>query len=328
MAGVCMRECEHCSLGREYGCRGCLESGGQPFWGPCQVVACCHSRGQQNCGQCPNGPACATVQAAARCREEWPQKDAERRTDWQRGMAQRAPVLAKWLPVLFWGLLCARVVNILDQLGITAGLETAVTAVQILLGLALLVVYWKLAPLSRRLRTLWRMELAVQLAGTVLLVGALAVGDRISVEQMPQDTALGLAVGAFAISLGLVAVGLAVECLFYGAMAEELKKSAVPAPPGVFSGVLQSLPQHLADSWRLLRKCVLGSLGALVGCLILGLLFSGALVGLGILFVLGALAAGVVMVGCMVAELVMLWKTSCFFRDALRDIPSLPGAEL
>lgn len=40
MAGVCMRECETCSLRQEYGCRGCLESGGQPFWGSCQVVAC------------------------------------------------------------------------------------------------------------------------------------------------------------------------------------------------------------------------------------------------------------------------------------------------
>ena len=38
MAGVCMRECETCSLRQEYGCRGCLESGGQPFWGSCQVV--------------------------------------------------------------------------------------------------------------------------------------------------------------------------------------------------------------------------------------------------------------------------------------------------
>lgn len=45
MAGVCMRECETCSLRQEYGCRGCLESGGQPFWGSCQVVACCHSPG-------------------------------------------------------------------------------------------------------------------------------------------------------------------------------------------------------------------------------------------------------------------------------------------
>lgn len=61
MAGVCMRECETCSLRQEYGCRGCLESGGQPFWGSCQVVACCHSRGQQNCGQCGDGPCCSKV---------------------------------------------------------------------------------------------------------------------------------------------------------------------------------------------------------------------------------------------------------------------------
>ena len=74
MAGVCMRECETCSLRQEYGCRGCLESGGQPFWGSCQVVACCHSRGQQNCGQCGDGPCCSKVQEAQCRREEWPQK--------------------------------------------------------------------------------------------------------------------------------------------------------------------------------------------------------------------------------------------------------------
>ena len=99
MAGVCMRDCAQCSLRQEYGCRGCLESGGQPFWGSCRVVECCHSRGQQNCGQCVNGPSCATVQEAERQREEWPQKDAERRAAWQAGMARRVQVLAQWLPV-------------------------------------------------------------------------------------------------------------------------------------------------------------------------------------------------------------------------------------
>ena len=33
------------------------------------------------------------------------------------------------------------------------------------------------------------------------------------------------------------------------------------------------------------------------------------------------------MIGCMVAELVILWKTSCFFRDALGDLPALPEGE-
>lgn len=326
MAGVCMRECETCSLRQEYGCRGCLESGGQPFWGSCQVVACCHSRGQQNCGQCGDGPCCSKVQEAQRRREEWPQKEAQLQAHWQAGMAHRTPVLAKWLPVLFWVLLCSRAVNLLDQLGITAGLQGAVTVVEVLTGLGLLVVYWKLAPLSRRLRTLWRLELVLQLVSVALLVGMFLAGDRFSAEQIPQDAQLGVVLGALGLVLGLLAVGLVVQCLFYGAMAEELEQSAVPSPPDAFQSVFQSLPQHLADNWRLLRKCVLGSLGAAVGGLILGILL-GSLGGLGLLFVLLALAAAVVMIGCMVAELVILWKTSCFFRDALGDLPALPEGE-
>ncbi len=63
-----------------------------------------------------------------------------------------------------------------------------------------------------------------------------------------------------------------------------------------------------------------------MGGLILGILL-GSLGGLGLLFVLLALVAAVVMIGCMVAELVILWKTSCFFRDALGDLPALPEGE-
>lgn len=260
MAGVCMRECAQCPLRQDGGCRGCLESGGEPVWGSCRVVACCHSRGQQNCGQCVNGPVCSKVQESARRREEWPQQEAQLRADWQAGMARRVPVLAKWLPVLFWVLVCSRVVNVLDQLGFTAGIGGVMTAVQLLMG------------------------------------------------------------------LGILVVSLVMECLLYGAMAQELEQSAAPSPPGPFESVVQSLPQHLADNWRLLRKCVLGSLGAVVGSLILGILLS-RLGSLGILFLLAALAAAVVLLGCVVAELVMLWKTSCFFRDALGDLPALPEGE-
>lgn len=327
MAGVCMRNCENCSLRQAYGCRGCLESAGQPFWGSCQVVACCHSRGQQNCGQCADGPCCSKVQEAACRREAWPQQEAQLRADWQAGMARRVPVLAKWLPVLFWVLLCSRVVNLLDQLGITAGLDGVMTVLEVLTGFVLLVAYWKLAPLSRQLRTLWRLELALQIVSAAILVGMLLAGDRLDGEQLAQDGMAGLTMGVLAlVLLGILVVSLVMECLFYGAMAQELEQSAAPSPPGAFESVFQSLPQHLADNWRLLRKWVLGSTGALVGGLLLGILL-GSLGALGMLFLLAALAAAVVMIGCMVAELVMMWKTSCFFRDALGDLPSLPEGE-
>lgn len=316
MAGVCMRDCAQCSLRQEYGCRGCLESGGQPFWGSCRVVECCHSRGQQNCGQCVNGPSCATVQEAERQREEWPQKDAERRAAWQAGMARRVPVLAQWLPVLFWITLCSTVLNLVDQLPLGEGASLVLNVVSMGLGIGCLVVYWKLSVLSDRLQLVWRLELASVAVSGVLTVLLLA-------DLIQADLSSGLAVLVVVGALAVIVIGMVVLYQFCEAMAEELEQSVSPAPPGgAYRGLFLSLPQKLADDWRLLRKCVFWSIGGLVGSAMLAVLMRGS-----ILMALVMLAAAVVLAGCGVAHLVMLWKSSCFFRDSLRDIPALPEAE-
>lgn len=316
MAGVCMRDCEQCSLRQEYGCRGCLESGGQPFWGSCRVVECCHSRGQQNCGQCVNGPSCATVQEAERCREEWPQKDAERRAAWQAGMARRVPVLAQWLPVMFWLTLCSTVLNLVDELPLGEGAALVLNVVSMGLGIGCLVVYWKLSVLSDRLRLVWRLELASVTVSVVLTVLLLA-------DLIQADPSSGLAILAVVGALAVMVMGMVVLYQFCEAMAEELEQSVSPAPPGgAYRGIFLSLPQKLADDWRLLRKCIFWSIGGLVGSAVLAVLMRGS-----ILLLLVMLAAAVVLLGCGVAHLVMLWKSSCFFRDSLRDIPALPEAE-
>lgn len=316
MAGVCMRDCEQCSLRQEYGCRGCLESGGQPFWGSCRVVECCHSRGQQNCGQCVNGPSCATVQEAERQREEWPQKDAERQAAWQAGMARRVPVLAQWLPVLFWLTLCSTVLNLVDELPLGEGASLVLNVVSMGLGIGCLVVYWKLSVLSDRLRLVWRLELASVTVSVVLTVLLLA-------DLIQADPSSGLAILAVVGALAVMVMGMVVLYQFCEAMAEELEQSVSPAPPGgAYRGIFLSLPQKLADDWRLLRKCIFWSIGGLVGSAVLAVLMRGS-----ILLLLVMLAAAVVLLGCGVAHLVMLWKSSCFFRDSLRDIPALPEAE-
>lgn len=316
MAGVCMRDCAQCSLRQEYGCRGCLESGGQPFWGSCRVVECCHSRGQQNCGQCVNGPSCATVQEAERQREEWPQKDAERRAAWQAGMARRVPVLAQWLPVLFWITLCSTVLNLVDQLPLGEGASLVLNVVSMGLGIGCLVVYWKLSVLSGRLRLVWRLELAAVAVSGVLTVLLLA-------DLIQADLSSGLAILVVVGALAVIVIGMVVLYQFCEAMAEELEQSVSPVPPGgAYRGLFLSLPQKLADDWRLLRKCVFWSIGGLVGSAMLAVLMRGS-----ILMALVMLAAAAVLAGCGVAHLVMLWKSSCFFRDSLRDIPALPEAE-
>lgn len=78
-------------------------------------------------------------------------RKANTRNRWREGMARRRPVLAQWLPVLFWLLLCSEAVNLVDQRvslsGIWDGISLVVSTV---LAIGMLVVFWKLAPLSRR----------------------------------------------------------------------------------------------------------------------------------------------------------------------------------
>lgn len=225
-------------------------------------------------------------------------------------------MLAQWLPVMFWLTLCSTVLNLVDELPLGEGASLVLNVVSMGLGIGCLVVYWKLSVLSDRLRLVWRLELASVTVSVVLTVLLLA-------DLIQADPSSGLAILAVVGALAVMVMGMVVLYQFCEAMAEELEQSVSPAPPGgAYRGIFLSLPQKLADDWRLLRKCIFWSIGGLVGSAVLAVLMRGS-----ILLLLVMLAAAVVLLGCGVAHLVMLWKSSCFFRDSLRDIPALPEAE-
>lgn len=145
-------------------------------------------------------------------------------------MARRAPVLAQWLPVLFWLLLCSEVVNLVDQRvnlsGIWDGISLVVSTV---LAIGMLVVFWKLAPLSHRFRTVWRIELALQIVSVGLLVFLFLMEDSLDTASALPGVAMA---GLLLVAVGLVAAGMAARCFFYGAIAVELEESVLPQPPG------------------------------------------------------------------------------------------------
>ncbi|MHA5219992.1 DUF3795 domain-containing protein [Dysosmobacter sp. Phy] len=157
MAGVCGRDCMGCEDRQRYGCRGCLETGGNPVWGGCRVTACCHSQGMQNCGECPSRQGCPKPEEMERLRQQWEQEEQKRQADWRAGLARRTPVLEKWLPVLFWLSLVSMALNLADRLPLSQWLSLALSAVSLALGIAALVAYWKLSVLSGRLRLVWRL---------------------------------------------------------------------------------------------------------------------------------------------------------------------------
>lgn len=48
--------CHGCSFKESCGCKGCIESMGNPFHGACPIALCCQEKGFKHCGQCPQMP--------------------------------------------------------------------------------------------------------------------------------------------------------------------------------------------------------------------------------------------------------------------------------
>ena len=48
--------CSACQFKATHGCKGCVETMGNPFYGSCPIAACCQDRGYAHCGNCPDMP--------------------------------------------------------------------------------------------------------------------------------------------------------------------------------------------------------------------------------------------------------------------------------
>ncbi len=301
MAGVCGRDCGNCGFREEYGCKGCLETEGRPVWGECGVVSCCHGRGLQNCGECPSSAGCAALEDICPRRDRWPQEEAERRRREaereavrREKMARQAPVLAKWLVVVFWAGIANMGLNLLGKLKLGVGADLVLNLLSIAASVVVLVAYWKFSKLSERFRMVWIWELVsiVMLVAAVLLM-------LVSMNNMYSLLSITVV-----LMIGALILSAVIIYQFCQGMWE----------------VLDGEDQHLADNWLLLRKWTLGSLAAFAGCVLL----------IFILSVFGALlmvGAALVLAGCSIAELVLTWKSARFFREAA-ERTALPSPEL
>ena len=44
--------CKQCTYKASHGCKGCIETNGNPFHGECPVAKCCQDKGYTHCGEC------------------------------------------------------------------------------------------------------------------------------------------------------------------------------------------------------------------------------------------------------------------------------------
>ena len=192
---------------------------------------------------------------------------------------RNAPVLAKWLWLLFWLVIPSVFSNILTMDTVAGAFPTAGivgNVLAFLISLAYGVLLWQLREVADRYRTAALCYLAGGIISGVLLLPAIPEGNWLW----------------WLLSLPVMVLELCATYQEFYAHAE----------------VLEELDPELAGKWRLLWKWWIGLLLGLFGCIFLALI--SAILGL---LVLLADAIGLLVVG--IVKLVYLYRTAQRFRE-------------
>ena len=285
MITFCGKDCDSCTWREVQGCPGCGEGTGRSFSGDCQIAACCREKGHESCETCNFlGNGCMKY----RSRDDAPvvrQQVVERKLERQKWLHENAPMLGKWLWVLFWLVIPRLAANLMTNenvLKAAPGLQVPGEVLGLLCAAAYAWCLWQLRQQGARYRRAAICNFA--LAGAnVLTMGLVGV-----------ETSLGKAALALLILLPMMAVSLYSTYQEYQAHAE----------------VLDGLDDELAENWRKLWKWEVGFLLGIVGCLLLVIISA----------MLGLMALIVVVIGLIVVsilKLVYLYRMAKFFREYL-----------
>lgn len=97
----CGKSCADCAKKEQLNCPGCSTGPGRLFGGDCELAKCIRSKGHETCDTCGFKGNCGTF----RNRESMPDrriKKIEAEEMRKAAIAKRAPVLGKWLWIIFW----------------------------------------------------------------------------------------------------------------------------------------------------------------------------------------------------------------------------------
>ncbi len=274
----CGKTCTECKQKEILSCAGCKQGPGRITGGDCRIAKCCREKGHQECGSCGFCETCPKL----RGREHMPEyrlKAIEAEKTIAAEIARRAPVLGKWLSILFW-LIIPNVVAALLTNETVAGwfpfLYIPGRALEAICSFAYGFILLRLTSQEDRYRT----------AGICMLVGGL-----VSVL-MCFPTFFGDIWWRLILSLVMIVVnpiGIHYEFTAH-------------------SVVLNTLDNKLADKWTTLAKWYIISYCVVIG----GALLPALIPFVGVLVVLAADIALVVM---SVLKLVYLYTTAKRFRD-------------
>lgn len=275
----CGKSCEECTKKEQLNCSGCKTGPGRLFGGDCELAKCVRDKGHETCDTCGFKGNCGTL----RSRESMPDyriRKIEAEAVRKAAIAKRAPVLGKWLWIIFWLVIPSSIGSIMSHettAKILPGLVMPGQIINAICSLTYGAILLKLGSEEDRYRT----------AGICALIagGVSAVVAIITVAAEEATWTL-----LFTLPAAVVAM--------VGEYNEYMAHSAV----------LSGVDNELSEKWEVLWKWYIGLFLGMFGCIIVMLIIPI----LGAIAILGC-AIGTVVVGIL--KLVYLYRTAKIFRE-------------
>ena len=275
----CGKTCAECSKREELNCQGCKAGPGRQFGGDCELAKCVRDKGHETCETCGFKGNCGTL----RSRESMPDyriRKIESEKMRKAAIAKRAPVLGKWLWIIFWLVIPSSIGSIMSHettAKILPGLFMPGQIINAICSLIYGAILLKLGSEEDRYRTA---GICALIAGTSSALAAMINGGS--------DGATWILI--FTIPAAIVAL--------VGEYNEYMAHSAV----------LSGVDNELSEKWEVLWKWYIGLFLGMFGCIIVMLIIPI----LGAIAILGC-AIGTIVVSIL--KLVYLYRTAKIFRE-------------
>ena len=275
----CGKSCEECTKKEQLKCPGCKTGHGRQFGGDCELAKCVRDKGHETCDTCGFKGNCGTL----RSRESMPDyriRKIESEKMRKAAIAKRAPVLGKWLWIIFWLIIPSSIGSIMAHettAKILPGLLMPGQIINAICSLTYGAILLKLGSEEDRYRTA---GICALIAGASSALAAVINGGS--------DDATWILI--FTLPAAIVAI--------VGEYNEYMAHSAV----------LSGVDNELSVKWEVLWKWYIGLFAGIFGSILLMLIIP----------VLGAIAVIGATIGTLVVsilKLVYLYRTAKIFRE-------------
>lgn len=275
----CGKTCMDCEQKEALNCPGCKAGPGRQYSGDCKLAKCCREKGHQECNTCGFCGSCATFRGCERM-PEYQIRSIEAEKIRKAAIAKRAPVLGRWLWILFWLIIPSSIASIMTNENIAGSVPSILIPGQVLSAICSFVYGFILIRLSSEEERYRRAGICALVSGAASALVAFVSGGA----EAPTWTLL--------ITVPAAVVALVGEY-------NELH---------AHSAVLTGVDNELSEKWSVLWKWHIGMYGAMLGSLLL--VFISPVLGL---LVTLAAAIGLIVVGIL--KLVYLYRTAKLFRE-------------